>query len=492
MKILFLQPPVLNMMHIVPPDIDRDHFDITSRYLFPPLGLLYVLSYLKKNMPGHDMYFIDCAAEQINHEQLLKKIAEIQPDLVAITSYTPTLYDALLAIESTKTVNPKTHICVGGHHASSFPRETLSIKGVDSIIVGDGEEVFLELVKAVELKKSIHGIKGLYTADNINAYAGSILPDKRLLYKPILPFGYIDDLDKLPFPDRSYIHDVKYFSLGCVTDNPTSMISTRGCNNQCAFCNSPYKAIRLRSPENVVKEIAYCLSLGYKEIHFYDDFFNISPQRVMAICDEIDQAGLVFPWSFRGYVNMVTEASIARAKKSGCQLISFGVETGSDEGLKRIKKGITTKGIRNAFSICQKKGIRTVANFMIGLPHEKNPADIQRNIDFLIELKPDYAIIEILRLFPYTQLYNEASARGIIDAERFRSFLHDPRPDFIIDHWEEFFSARQLVRFQKQAYRKFYFRPSYFIQNIKNTQTLFEFKNKVLGFSGFLKSSLAN
>ena len=491
MKILFLQPPVGNRMKIFSSDLDKSHLDVTSKYLFPPLGLLYILSYLKKHNPDNDLYFLDCVAEKINHDQLFTRIQEIQPDLAAITSYTPTLYDTLLAVRSIKAVNPDTHICVGGHHASSFPEETLSLKGVDSIIVGDGEEVFSQLVRALQSNKKIDHITGIYTSKNINSFTRSLKPDKRVLYRQTMPFGYVQDLDELPFPDRSYIRHLKYFSLGCVTDNPASLISTRGCNNKCSFCNSPYKTIRIRSPRNVVREIEDCLSLGYKEIHFFDDFFNINPQRVINICDEIDKAGLDIPWSFRGYVKTVTEESLARARQSGCRLISFGVETGSDKGLKRIRKGTTTHSIRKAFNTCKKAGIKTIANFMIGLPHEETPDDIKRNIDFLIELNPDYVVIEILRLFPHTAVYNEALSKGIVDADRFQSFLSEPTPDFTIDHWEEFFSSRQLVDFQKMAYRKFYFRPSYVIQNVRNTNSLFEFRNKLYGLAGLVRKSFS-
>lgn len=231
----------------------------------------------------------------------------------------------------------------------------------------------------------------------------------------------------------------------------------------------------------VVDEVEECLGMGYKEIHFYDDLFNITPQRVIEFCDEIERRGLQFPWDFRGRVASVTKESLVRAKKAGCRLISFGVETGSDEGIRILKKNTSINKIREVFLWCRELKIKTIADFMIGLPFEKSKKDILDNIDFLLRLDPDYAQIAILTLYPNTPLYDEAINKGLIKKDRWERFSLNPTRDFTVDHWEQFLSVTELVKLQRNAYLKFYLRPKYIFRNIFNTTSFYELRAKANG-----------
>lgn len=456
--------------------------------LFPPLGLLYILAALKQQTPEHELHFLDCIAEHVNHTQLSARIAEMRPDVVGITSFTMALYDVCHAARTVRAVCPEAHICMGGHHPIAFPFEAAALPEFDSIIVGEGEYAFPALIQALSLKNDITTIPGVYTKSSIQHHQTITTADPRFLTHGIVPPAYVENIDLLAPPDRSVIQHLKYQSIVGVSEHLATMISSRGCPYRCTYCDVPFKQYRQRSILSVADEIRACLDMGYNEVHFYDDLFNITPERVIAFCDEIVRRGYSFAWDFRGRVNSVTRESLVRAKAAGCRMISFGVETGSDEGLSQLKKNCTTEQIRRVFGWCRELGIFTIADFMIGMPFEKSPEDVRRNVDFLLEIDPDYAQFSILSLFPNTEIFAEAAARGLIAADKWKEFSLNPTLDFNVDHWGEFLSISQLLSLQKESYRRFYFRPRYIWRSLISTCSWHEFTSKINGVLKLLKS----
>ena len=481
MKILILNPPSENTLPEFPDEHGESYIDTEDFGYFPPLGALYVLSYLEKHTIGHELFFKDCVAEKIKQKDLAGIIQQIQPDVVGITSFTIALIDVSLAAKTIRSIVPRAHICLGGHHPIAFPFQAAKLQEFDSIVVGEGEKAFLELVTALERKQDFTQIRGVYTSESIEKWRGSAFEDKGFLSSVSVPPAYVDDIDSLPIPNRAFIRHIDYKSIVGVTNKLATIITSRGCPYKCTFCDVPYKQYRKRSIEKVVDEVATCLEMGYKEIHFYDDLFNITPERVIEFCDAIEKRNLKFPWDFRGRVNTVTRESLVRAKRAGCRLISFGVETGSDSGLKFLKKGITIQKIKEVFQWCRELKIKTIADFMIGLPFEKSKEDIQKNIDFLVDLDPDYPQIAILCLYPNTQIFQQAIEKGLLNKTKWEDFSLNPSKDIKIDHWEEFLSIQELVNLQKEGYKKFYLRPSYIWRNIVNTKSYYEFMAKAKG-----------
>ncbi len=484
MRILLLNPPAEHTAReYVDPANPVDHglLETGDFGLFPPLGLLYIIAALKKSQPNHEIFFLDCIAEAVGHAELPQRVAAIRPDLVGITSFTVSLYDVCLAARAIREQMPTAHLCLGGHHPIAFPFEAAELPEFDSIVVGEGEEAFPALAAALTAGGDYAGIRGVYTSASIQRYRGLILSDDRFLARQTPPPAYVENLDSLAPPDRSVISHLKYRSIVGASDRLATMISSRGCPCSCTFCDVPYKKYRQRSISAIADEIKGCLEMGYDEVHFYDDLFNIAPERVIAFSEEIMSRGYSFAWDFRGRVNGVTFDSLAKARAAGCRMISFGVETGSDEGLRLLKKGCSVAQIRQVFKWCRELGILTIADFMIGLPFEKSATDVRRNIDFMLEIDPDYAQVSILSLFPNTELYSDAVKKGLIDRERWRQFARKPQPDFHLDHWEESLAISELLMLQKKAYRRFYLRPRYIWRSIVNTCSWYEFSMKVQG-----------
>ena len=137
---------------------------------------------------------------------------------------------------------------------------------------------------------------------------------------------------------------------------------------------------------------------GLRKYFFFDDLFNIQPKRVMEICDEIIRRNIKVSWAFRGRVNGITDELVQKVKEAGCERIQFGIEKGSDEGLKKVKKGATIAEIEKAVSITKKYGLVTVGNFLIGTPGEGED-DIKQIIRFALKLKLDHAEFNVF--IPY-------------------------------------------------------------------------------------------
>jgi radical SAM superfamily enzyme YgiQ (UPF0313 family) len=484
MKVFFLNPPDMNQVYEYSPDEKSgEYIGMDNFGTFAPLGIMYVMAYLEKNAPHHKVYFKDSVAERSSHQNLIDYVAEIKPDIVAMTSFTVSMIDVVIAAQNIRKIVPNAHICLGGHHPISFPFEAASLSEFDSIVVGEGEIAFTELVKRIEDKKPFTDILGVYTNESIQKYQNTTLKDRRFLNKVGVPPAYVDDIDSLPTPNRNYIKHIDYNSVVGVSSKLATLISSRGCPYKCTFCNVPFKTHRRRDPKLVVDEMATCVAQGYDEIHFYDDLFNINPRRLMDICDEIIKRELKVVWDFRGRVNGIDEESIKRFKKAGGRLISFGIETSTQEGLKMMRKGSKVQQNIDALKLCRKYGIVSLADFMIGLPHERSYDDVLKSIKILThDYRPDYAQFSILSLYPNTEVYDQAVAKGLIKDGKWNEWARDPLNSKIkVDHWNEFVSWDQLLKLQKKAYRMFYLRPTSIWNMIKRLRSFDELWIKIKG-----------
>jgi len=487
MNILLINPPEDNLIKNFAYDDGSQCLDSPDFGQFPPLGILYIASYLEKFAPEHKVYLLDCVSEKISYDALREKLKEIKPDLAGISSFSVALVDIVKVAQLIKEINPDAHICMGGHHTMVFPKEALELKNIDSIILGDGEKAFCLLAKALAGAKPVEEITGVYTKSSITKKIDGAGSKNVLLYDLDLVPAYTDNLDELPFPARKLLSHLEFFSTIGISKKFTTIVSSRGCPYHCTFCDVPHKKYRARSIKNIVDEIEDCIKQGYEEFHFYDDMFNITADRIIEFANEVLSRKLKFTWDFRGRVNTITKESLAIAKKSGLSMVSFGVETGTDEGLKYIKKETNIALIRNAFKICNDLKIKTVADYMLGFQFEKTKEDIRKSIDFCISLKPTYAVFGVLTLFPKTPVYYEAVEKKLIDPQRWADFCKNPTKDFYLDYWEEFFTRKELLDMQQEAFERFFLRPGYILKSIFALRTLDELKIKIRGFIRLVK-----
>lgn len=461
MKVLLIQPPIKNMVLTNTPSM----VDEEQGY-YPPLGLMYLSGYAEQHS-GHDIAILDCELDSLSYADINKEIKKQNPDIVGLTTTTFNLIDALKVVDIVKHNNPNTKVVMGGPHVNIFPEETLDLKGVDYIVLGEGEVTFTELTNAIDKKKNISKIQGIAYKQR-----GKIIRTKS---RPL-----ISDLDQLPFPARQLTKYKRYYSLLAKREPITTMITSRGCPYKCIFCDRPHlgKIFRIRSAVNVVDEMEFCVNMGIKEFLIYDDTFTINRKRVIDVCNEIMRRGLKIGWDIRARVDTVDKESLYKLKKAGCERIHYGVEASNQHILDNLRKDITLKQVGDAFRVTKKIGIETLAYFMIGSPGETRKTIIQ-TIKFAKKLKPDYVHYSVTSPFPGTDLYKLALQRGVIKEDVWREFAKNPTRDFKAPLWTEKLTRTQLMDLLMYAYKSFYTRPNYIAQKLLRIRSVSEFKRKV-------------
>ena len=462
MKILLVNPPRFNEIIGNNPSIIEE-----ERGYNPPLGLLYIASYIQKHTE-HEISIIDSQVERLDYHPLKLKIELEKPDLVGITAMTMTLVDVIKTARIVKQFDNTIKVVLGGPHVNLFPNETINIESVDYLVLGEGEEVFNDLVAAIDSNSDMEKISGIVFKNNgqiVNTGARS----------------HIKNLDDLPFPARHLVPYEKYNSLLFKGKVVTTIFTSRGCPFRCSFCDRPHlgKVFRARSAQNVVDEIEACVQLGIYEFLFYDDTFTVNKQRIIDICNEIVKRRLNVSWDIRARVDTVDEEILIHLKKAGCQGIHYGIEAGTEKVLNILNKGITINHARKIFNLTKKYKIPILAYFMIGNPKETLD-DIHTTFKVMKSLKPDYVHITILTPFPGTKIYNDGLAKGIIKKDYWREFAANPRSDFVPPHWDELFSKDELNDLLIRGYRSFYLNPFYVLKRILKVRSLGEFKKKAV------------
>lgn len=460
MKILLINPPHLNTIASCQPKILEEGLDF-----LPPLGLMYLAGYFKKHT-SHQIKILDCQVEQLDYQQLKEKLIQENPDMVGITAMTFTLIDVIKTAQLAKQVNQEIKVVLGGPHVNIYPEETMQIKEIDFLVLGEGEEPLRDLLANINQTQNLNQIKGIVFRDK----------DKVINTGPR---ELIKDLDSIPFPARNLLPYKKYFSIISSRRPVTTMFTSRGCPFNCLFCDRPHlgKVFRARSAKNVVDEMEECQKMGIQEIFIYDDTFGVDRQRVLDICSEIQERKLDIIWDVRTRVDTVDEEVIKAMKQAGCQRIHYGVEAGSQKILDVLRKGITLEQIEKAFKITKKNHIQTVGYFMIGSPNETKK-DIYQTIKFAKKLNPDFVHISITTPFPATDLYYLGLNQKILPYDYWQKFAKNPQSDFMPCPWEENLTKEELFRLLKYAYRSFYFRPLYLFKKIIQLKSMKEFKNK--------------
>ncbi|MFC1699090.1 B12-binding domain-containing radical SAM protein [Candidatus Omnitrophota bacterium] len=366
-------------------------------FLNPPLGLCYLAACLQKE--GHEVKIIDAEAQNCNLEDILRQTKAQAPGLVGITATSPEFANAALIAKALKDTLD-VPIAIGGAHLSISGEEILRENPCfDFGVAGEAEQTISELVSALEAdNKDYSGIRGLiYRLEN-----------RALRTDPREP---PDDLDAIPFPSRSLLDNRKYFrsipKKGYVTT--TAFVSSRGCPYHCIYCAIDRipgaNRIRYRSPENVLEEIELIVNgMGIRHISFSDDILTLNKARIFKICEGIIKRRLKFTWEGLSRADAVDEELLSIMKRAGFVRISFGIESGSPEILKMIRKNETHEQIRRAFRLARKAGIIARGSIIIGLPYE-NKGKVEETVRFIKQLYGlDQIFVNICTPYPGTKL----------------------------------------------------------------------------------------
>nr|MDO8076975.1 radical SAM protein [Candidatus Freyarchaeota archaeon] len=461
----------MRVMFVFPPSVSAilNILGTTS----PPLGLAYLASSLEKE--GVKVRIVDAQALNLGFDDIEQEIRRWKPDVVGATGATPAYLDALRVLEIAKNHGAAT--VAGGPHFSFTDVETLELfPFVDFVVRGEGEETMVELVNALQGRGEFPDIPGLTYRDK-NVVRRN--PDRPL----------IEDIDGVPFP-AFHLLPMNRYTFG--EHRYATVMTSRGCPYKCVFCASSKlfgKRWRGRSPENVVDELEH-LAEKYRvrNIEFLDDTFTLNQRRAEKICDEIVDRRLDIVWNCSSRVNTISHGLLEKMKRAGCDSIYYGVESGSQEILDRMKKGITLEQIVRAFRITKRVGMEIIGSFIIGFPGETVDT-IKKTINFAKFLKPDYAQFTICTPYPGTELYE------IIEkSENMQLLTRDwseydaLKPVYTIKD-DSYPSPSELMKWVKKAYVKFYVSLGFMFQQLKKRR-LIVWKKVANAFKNYIKGNI--
>lgn len=399
----------------------------------PPLGLCYVAAACEA--AGARVLLLDYIVSRYTPEKLKAALDAFRPDAVGATAVTMNFPEAVAIIKAAKACNPGIVTMMGGPHVSFDVENTLArYPELDLIVIGEAEQTLLELVPALLSPQRWPAIPGIAFRK-----ADAVV---RTPYRPLLA-----DLNRLPQPARHLLPMSRYQALGF----PVSIITSRGCPNRCIFClgrRMVGSKPRFRDPGRVVDEIEHILGYGMTRINIADDLFTADTRRVRALCAEIRRRGVTFDWSAFARVNTVDPETLNLMRAAGCDSISFGIESGNPEMLRRVKKGITLDQARRAVAWSKQAGLRVHASFMAGLPGESLDT-LEQSERFASKLGIEYGF-HFLSPFPGTTVREEIDRYDLeILTDDWR--LYDANQAIVrTSHLE----PEQMDRFVAEVYRR--------------------------------------
>ena len=461
MRICFIIPPETHSIESsVPKGLE------SGKGVYPKLGLLYVAAYLEEKL-GIVPSVIDAPAERLDYEGLERRVREVNPDLVGITTLTFNLIDCWKTVRLVKRAVPAAKTCVGGQHVTLYPNETLGLEGVDFVVHGEGEQVFVWLVEALRKGGSFEDLSKIPGLGFIHDGTPSVNPHQHKL----------ESLDELPLPARHLVDLDNYDHIAAEGDRLATMQTSRGCPAKCLFCDIRMTKFRKRSAEHVLAELRYLVDRGVDDIFFVDDTITIDKNRLYEICDLIKRSGLEIHFKISARVDTVKPKLLEALKEAGCYRIHYGVESATPRHLKFLQKQTTPEKVARAFKWTHDVGIGTFAYCMIGIPTETRE-EMMNTVDFAIELDPDYAQFSICTPYPKTALYQSMLEAGYIPGDYWREFAQNPSEDFRVQFWNKDFSEDELRELQSEAHRRFYSRLGYIARQAKNVRSWRDLRSK--------------
>ncbi|MFQ6039909.1 MAG: B12-binding domain-containing radical SAM protein [Candidatus Poribacteria bacterium] len=364
----------------------------------PPLGLGYIGAALEKH--GCEVMIIDGGAPYAEYdvESMVDEIVRYEPDLIGLTlTVSFALHTYRLIAELKKRLDVP--IIVGGPHATILPEEPIQ-HGADIVCRGEGEQCIVELVDYFNGEMELKNILGISYKDDLG----------NIVHNPPRPL--LDNLDILDFPAKHLFKKEHYFRDESDSARFGNMVTSRGCPYGCTYCSNEVfgRRWRSRSPENVVAEIKRIMEMyNTRKFNLMDDAATIDQKRIMEICQLIIDDGLDIQWTCVTRLNSTSPELLAKMKEAGCVNISYGIESGNPDTLKRIKKGLTVEQAERAIKYTHQSGIECSVNFMYGFPWE-TPEEIRQTTFFIKKISPYVAYIQpggVLTPYPATQIYNE-------------------------------------------------------------------------------------
>jgi radical SAM superfamily enzyme YgiQ (UPF0313 family) len=473
---------VIRVSIINPPELSGEiYFKEVSRCgrksvageIWPQTGLAYLAATLEE--AGHRVDFVDSMAEGIELDALRERIERFDPQLVVFNTITPTIKNDCEVIR--RVHDPKRLWGCVGTHASVLPEETIRDSGCDFTLINEAEDSIVEVAAALER----HGVEEIRSNPvrclaevqggiaHLDENGGVAVAEQR---------KFIRELDRLPLPARHLMPMERYRMPFFPGQTFATIIPSRGCPWTCTYCRAGQvygSAVRVRAPESLVEEMRQLDErFGCRAVVFMTDGLTFKPDWTAEVCEAIIAARLPTRWICNSRVDNVTLDLLQLMKCAGCEMVSYGVESGSQEILDLSRKHITLEQSRDAIRWTREAGLTSMAYFILGLPGE-TPETIEQTIRFSREINPDYVNFHVATPFPGTDLYDIAKGNGWLTTEDWSAYEEEGSAVMRTEH----LSAEELVAAQRKAMRAFYMRPGRMIKELVNIRSLSDFQAKI-------------
>ena len=374
-------------------------FVFKSENFLAPLGLLVISAIAKR--AGHRTFL-----SEANQEDPLERVAVLKPDVVAYSSSTGEAKHYVHINKRIKERFPGVFTIMGGPHPTFFP-DMISESALDAICRGEGDQAFVDVLDAVETGDSVDGIPNIVTQDGDSK--GSECTVR----------GLLEDLDSLPFPDYELLYDNTPMGSYPLKNFMTS----RGCPYPCTYCFNHswmriYKGkgriVRRHSVDYVIEDIqAVRARWPLSCVKFYDDIFTYDADAWLEEFSEKYRKKIGLPFFILTRCDLLTEDMVRLLKQAGCRTISMSIEAGNYEIRKDLlKRKMTNEQIIKAHRLCEKHGIYTFTNNIIGLPSTNFSHDLE-SLELTLKCHMDWA--EFLQFHPYpgTELGDRSIQLGL-------------------------------------------------------------------------------
>lgn len=436
----------------------------------PPLGIAYIAAVLEQN--NVEVKILDANALNLSPDEVIDYIKQTKPKIVGMSILTPAHQYCVDVVRDI----PKDILTVaGGNQATALPEDLLKA-GFKIVVRGEGEETMAEIARGNDLNK-ILGI----------SYLEGNIPKTN-------PSRTSPNIDSLPLPARHLLPsngvNLPYKSANTQYFPWTGIFTSRGCPYNCYYCFKKTFGhfVRQRSVKGVIDEIVFLKEkYGVVEIDIFDDIFNFDLARAEAILDEIiaRKLDIRIRCSNGLRVDRITPRFLEKMKKAGCIYIAFGIESGDQEVLNKIPKGITIEQIKEAVGLTKKAGITVAGFFIFGLLGDTKET-MQKTLNLAKELDLDLTSFTIATPYPGTRLWDLIKNEGELFMTKWEDFHHSTGK--MLFRHSGVAAPQAVEEMYRRAYREFYLRPGYVLKQLLKIRSLSQAKNAFLGFIAILKA----
>lgn len=424
---------------------------------------------------GHDVIFVEAAAQNFTPEQSYDIVTAFQPQLLVIHATTPSIYND---IEQAKVIKERTHCKVAfvGQHVTAEPDNTFEIARdiVDYVLKGEYDYQLRDLAAGLDFSQ----IGGMIWWNG-----------KQVVHNPA---GPTVNVTELPFPAWQLIKP-EWYPDGGKKFPFLTLITGRGCNNACTFCRDPQLMygfkLRNRTAMQVVDEMEYDLKVHpqIREIMFETDTFAADNDHVKTVCEEIIRRGLhkKLSWSCNMRVNTDLKM-LPLMRESGCRMLMTGFEFGYDDGLAAVRKGGVNVEMAREYAIrANQLGFTIHGCFMIGAPGETR-VTAQKTLDFAKSLPLDTIQITGVAAYPGTALYKWAKQNNYLLAKDWRDWLTSQKEQRTLLNYPQL-SNKDIDYFIDKGLKEFYLRPKQMWQMLVSIRSVGDLLRKLHGFGAFVQ-----